>query len=159
LRPAPGEAQNRAVPRIRQARWPWARRCEGVAFALAGAGLLGCWPGLRVEVYNHTDDEAAVTASYNDGSSATRRLPPGDSLVSGSALVWYVRAGGVRSELLHPGDAFRAAGWLGGEFYRFQIEPPGCVYALAPGQERPAASFAPQPPGYPVGPPGRCVGG
>jgi hypothetical protein len=144
------------MPRSGRAGGSWPRRREGVAFALAGAGLLGCWPDIRVEVYNHTADEAAVTATYNDGSSATRRLPPGDSLVSGSALVWYVRAGGVRSELVHPGEAFRAAGWLGGEFYRFQIEPPGCVYALAPEQERPAQRFAPQPPGYPLGPPDGC---
>jgi hypothetical protein len=77
--------------------------------------------------------------------------------VAGPAVTWHVRAGGVRSELVHPGEAFRAKAWLSMGRFRFQIEPSGCIFALAPGESAPALRPPPQPPGYPIGPAQRCA--
>ena len=57
-----------------------------LALALLGAGLPRCTPGIRIEVFNHSAGEAAVTSVFNDGKSATRALAPGESLVLGPAV-------------------------------------------------------------------------
>jgi hypothetical protein len=121
------------------------------------AGLSGCTPGIRIEIFNQSAGEAAVTSIFNDGKSATRALLPGESLVAGPAVTWHVRVRGVRSELVHPGEAFRGKAWLSMGLFRFQIEPSGCIFALSPEQTAPAARLPPQPPGYPIGPASQCV--
>ena len=79
-------------------------------------------------------------------------LADGEGASFGSALTWHVATGEVRRELIHPGSGFRSAGWLGGETSRFQIEPGGCVYVLAPEQRAPVHELPPQPRDYPIGP-------
>lgn len=118
---------------------------------VAVAAVAGRLPGIGVDVFNASGEEASVTSVFNDGSSATRPLAPGRGERFGSALTWHVRARGARHELQHPGAEFEARTWLGARVYRFQIEPSGCIFALAPGQEPPASEFVDQPRGYPIG--------
>jgi hypothetical protein len=133
------------------------RPLAALALALLAAGLPGCTPGIQIEVFNRSAEEAAVTSVFNDGKTATRALAPGESLVAGPAVSWHVRAAGLRSELVHPGEDFRARAWLSMGVFRFQIEPSGCIFALAPDATPPVASLPAQPPGYPIGPAGRCA--
>jgi hypothetical protein len=142
-RPAAGEA-------ARRRRVPLRSRAALGLFVLATA-FAGRLPSIAVDVFNHSGAEAAVTAVFNDGSAATRTLPDGSMERFGRALTWHVRTRGARHELQHPGEAFETRTWLGSKLYRFQIEPSGCIFVLAPEQEPPASEFADQPRGYPIG--------
>jgi hypothetical protein len=113
--------------------------------------LAGRLPGIGIEVFNNSGAEAAVTAVFNDGSTATRPIPPGRSESFGSGLTWHVYALGRRSELQHPGDEFAVRTWLGATRFRFQIEPSGCIFALGAAQAPPVREFAVQPRGDPIG--------
>jgi hypothetical protein len=128
------------------------------AAALAAAASSACLPGTTVEVYNHTSEVIAAATVSNDGTTRPQRIPPGESRSLGrQGVTWYLAAGeSWRYELRHPGREFAAHPLFGGEHYRFQVEPGGCVYVLGPDQPAPATGFARQPEGYPLGSPERC---
>jgi hypothetical protein len=125
---------------------------DSVARVAALVVLTSCGPpGVVVELYNHTLDELLVRETYNDASETSERLAPNARAEFGPAVSWYIVLPDAIVELEHPGDAFAKPRLLGQQLFRFQIEPPGCLFVLLPEQRPPVAQLPPQPPGYPLG--------
>jgi len=113
-------------------------------------------PGVVVEIYNRTPEELVVRQAYNDSSTTTERLAPGARGEFGPAVSWHVLVSDALVELQHPGEEFAESRPFGQQFFRFQVEAPGCVFVLLPGQRLPVTELPPQPRGYPLGAPDRC---
>jgi hypothetical protein len=111
-----------------------------------------------VEIYDHTQEEIVVRQAFDDSSATIERLAPGGEGRFGPALSWHVSSSGAELELQHPGDEFAESRLLGQQLFRFQAEPPGCVFVLRPDQRAPTTTALPtQPRGYPLGPAAACA--
>lgn len=130
-----------------------------MVFALLGAPLVGCQPGIAVDVHNRGPEELVLVAVGAGGERREERLAVGEEATLGGALAWHVVAadGSWSVELPHPGPAHvsRTLRARYGEGYRFQVEG-RCVFALAPDERPPVQVPGPQPSGYPAG---ACPGG
>jgi hypothetical protein len=127
--------------------------------ALSSTWLLACCgpPGVVVELYNDTPEPIVVRQAYNDSSETSDRLAPGARGEFGPAISWHVSLAGARVEVQHPGDEFGAPRPFGQQLFRFQAEPPGCLFVLRPEQRAPVAEPPAQPPGYPLGAAEACA--
>jgi len=108
-------------------------------------------PGVVIELYNDTPQEVVVHQVYNDASTTSDRVAPGARREFGPALSWHVSVSGAVLELQHPGDEFAESRPFGQQVFRFQAEPPGCIFVLRPEQRSPVTLLPPQPRGYPLG--------
>jgi hypothetical protein len=128
-----------------------------VALVLATTALSCGRPGVVVEIYNDSTQEILVRQAYNDVSTTTHSLAPGERGAFGPALSWHVSMLGSVFEVQHPGDDFARSRPFGQQRFRFQAGEPGCLFVLRPDQRPPVSELPPQPPGYPLGAPDRCA--
>ena len=120
-----------------------------VRLLLAVVALASCGrPGVVVERCNGTLEPVVVREAYNDASETSERLAPGSRGEFGPAVSWHVSLSGTLVEVQHPGDGFAESRPFGQQLFRFQVEPPGCLFALLPGQRSPVTALPPQPHGY-----------
>lgn len=125
---------------------------------LALVALTSCGrPGVVVELYNGTPERVVVRQAYNDASETSEALEPGARGEFGPAVSWHVALSGTLVEIQHPGDEFAQDRPFGQQLFRFQVEPPGCLFVLLPEQRSPVADLPRQPRGYPLGAPAACA--
>jgi hypothetical protein len=123
-----------------------------VDLVLASCVALSCGPpGVVVEFHNATSEDIIVRQGFNDGSTTTHPVAPGEHQEFGPALSWHVNVLGTVFEVQHPGDEFGRSRAFGQQLFRFQAQAPGCLFVLLPEQRPPVSEFPQQPRGYPLG--------